>query len=157
MSRAPEMRVRPPQSPGPAIHRTYLAADIRRRRARERRAIRTMLIVSAIVGVILVAGIASLLIPGHGLAQAVARGTETEAYVHAREFVTASLRAPATAQFPWQPDSASFDGTAWRIAGYVDSQNGFGALIRSHWSCELEKSGGQWRCHALVIGSQRVR
>lgn len=83
-------------------------------------------------------------------------GDKYDAYIYAKEFVSDALRAPATADFPWEPESAALKGTIWHVAGHVDSQNGFGALIRSHWTCQVEKRGDKWRCHSLVIDGQRV-
>jgi hypothetical protein len=61
------------------------------------------------------------------------------------EAVTERLRAPATAVFPEydtaryeSPDPSGYHDI--RVYGYVDSQNGFGALIRSDWSCSVSMS-----------------
>lgn len=83
------------------------------------------------------------------------RGSQTEAIIYAQGFVENCLRAPATAQFPWET-MAILDGDVWRVSGSVDSQNGFGALIRSDWQCELRKSSDGWRCRSLVIEGKRL-
>lgn len=83
-------------------------------------------------------------------------GTETEAWSRAREIVTAQLKAPATAEFPWTEWRArEVDGT-WHVASYVDSQNSFGAMIRSEWVCILARRHGQWECQYLVIDGQVI-
>lgn len=142
-------------APPPAAPRTRLALALRRRRIRERRATRVMIAICLAGGALFLLAVAPLLDPG--LAEATARGSETEAYIYAREFVADALLSPASAKFPWLPDSARYDGQAWRVAGYVDSQNRFGALIRSHWRCELRKNGGQWQCLSLTVAGSRIR
>lgn len=59
-------------------------------------------------------------------------GTAGMAYVMSQAAIKMLLRAPATAQFPTSPSVSRFQGNcAWYITGEVDSQNGFGALLRS--------------------------
>ncbi|WP_346619634.1 hypothetical protein [Blastococcus montanus] len=61
------------------------------------------------------------------------------------EDVTPLLKAPLTAVFP-DPPTARYetpDPSGYhdvRVYSYVDSQNGFGALIRSEWSCSVSMS-----------------
>lgn len=56
----------------------------------------------------------------------------TEACAIAEKFVTDKVRAPATADFPWACN-ASQTGDKWVVKGYVDSQNGFGAKLRTNY------------------------
>ncbi len=137
-------------------HRTQLALAIRRRQARERRIIRVMAALCVVVGLAVLAFAAALVDPDRGLGHMAAHGSQAEAYIRARECVAESLLSPASAQFPWLPDSARFDGAAWHVAGHVDSQNAFGALIRSHWRCEIEKRNGEWHCRALTVDGSRA-
>jgi len=56
-----------------------------------------------------------------------------------RQFLLDRLKAPATAQFPVEPVaivSALGDGR-FRVQAAVDSQNGFGALIRNDYDCSV--------------------
>lgn len=46
------------------------------------------------------------------------------------------LVAPATAKF--QSPSTSRTGNQWRVSYNVDSQNAFGALLRSVWLCVID-------------------
>lgn len=55
------------------------------------------------------------------------------------------LKSPATAQFPDPstaeyrvPDPSGYGQT--RVFSYVDSENGFGALVRSEWGCSVRLS-----------------
>lgn len=60
-----------------------------------------------------------------------------------RTAVTAYLRAPASARWPGH-EIVSHDERTWTVTGYVDAQNGFGALLRMEWECEGERTGGEW-------------
>jgi len=51
--------------------------------------------------------------------------------------VKSLLKAPATAQFN---SEASGYGT-WKVTGSVDSQNSFGAMVRSYFQCTVKISG----------------
>lgn len=53
----------------------------------------------------------------------------------AKIVVKDQLKAPSTAKFPWDFDSYTVMryGRDFTVTGYVDSQNGFGAMIRSEW------------------------
>jgi len=59
------------------------------------------------------------------------------AQLRAEKLVTTMLKSPASAKF--SDESATRSGAAWIVKGSVDSQNGFGAMIRSHFSCEVER------------------
>ena len=73
-------------------------------------------------------------------------GSEAEAWAITRQFVTDKLRSPATADFPWSPTGATKLGPGkWRIAGYVDSQNAFGATLRTEFAATVEtRDGTKW-------------
>lgn len=49
------------------------------------------------------------------------------------------LKAPATAQF--SDERISRQPPRYLVAGHVDAQNGFGALVRATWTCTVD--GGQ--------------
>lgn len=57
-----------------------------------------------------------------------------------QEAVRDQLKAPATAEFQDVTVSAAGAG-AWRVDGAVDSENSFGAQIRTSFSCDLTPSG----------------
>lgn len=86
----------------------------------------------------------------------------TDATIVCQKFVTDQLRAPSTAVF--SPDSetaASHIGIAdkpdtWRVQGWVDSQNSFGAQIRSRYDCVATvtgygKTGWNFRSESVSI------
>lgn len=51
------------------------------------------------------------------------------------QFVERRLKAPATAEF--SESTVMQGGGEWVVEGDVDSENGFGALIRSEYSCTV--------------------
>lgn len=64
------------------------------------------------------------------------------AFKAVKEYVTNNLKAPSTAKFI--DDDATFirDGKKWSYTGKVDSQNSFGAMIRSTYYVVIEDKGG---------------
>lgn len=84
---------------------------------------------------------------------------KASAWVMAERFVADGLRCPSTASFGgvFSGDFQSYNDTVsslgdgrYTVKAWVDSQNGFGAMVRSHFTCEVEKlSEGKWRCNRL--------
>jgi hypothetical protein len=73
-----------------------------------------------------------------------------------KPYVTNHLKAPVTAQFPDDHDmysQVSKTSYGYRISSYVDSQNGFGALIRTYYTCEVGPVGDQLRVTDLKFDS----
>lgn len=72
------------------------------------------------------------------------------AYSACKEFVAARLTSPSSASFPVFPESMVRVGAhkeqVYAAITYVDSQNAFGAMIRSRWSCRVQRGSeaGQW-------------
>lgn len=65
---------------------------------------------------------------------------DISAFVMSQSFVKDRLRAPATADFPSILDakvSATGD-CRFKVHAYVDSQNGFGAMIRTRYTADIE-------------------
>ena len=76
----------------------------------------------------------------------------------AQQFVKKRLRSPGTADFGsvfgdyQDPDERAsvVDAKTFHVTGWVDSQNGFGAIIRTQWSCDVTFEGNdQWSCQTL--------
>jgi len=62
------------------------------------------------------------------------------AYNYAEDFVKQRLKSPDSAKFPGIWDGkrdhvTKLGNREYRINSYVDSQNGFGAMLRTNWSC----------------------
>lgn len=66
-----------------------------------------------------------------------------EAQQVCEQFVGDRLKAPGTAEF----DHANTyrEGLVWVVLGTVDSENGFGALLRTSFRCEVEPVSDEWR------------
>lgn len=78
------------------------------------------------------------------------------AYVMAKAFVTDKLKAPSTADFARSTDSKinSLGCGKWRVTSYVDAQNAFGAMLRSHYVAELQFDGAKnWQLVSLQFAS----
>jgi hypothetical protein len=65
------------------------------------------------------------------------------ALVKCQEAVESALKAPATAKFPSDAFHGVTDVGGWRyqVHSYVDSQNSFGALIRTSYTCDVQCVG----------------
>ena len=91
------------------------------------------------------------------------------ASIQAKEYVKKSLKSPSTAKFPGLWGLAN-DGVVayeketnrYEIVSYVDSQNSFGATIRSNWSVVLKNLGGDdsdiknWQLERMIINDEIV-
>lgn len=72
----------------------------------------------------------------------------TMAYVVAQNFVKQRLVSPATADFPWLGfaegvASRHIGDCRHRVTGYVDSQNRFGATVRTRFVATVRYNGGE--------------
>ena len=83
----------------------------------------------------------SCLVPGEDPVPPVA--PERQATVMAESFVSQHLHCPATASYPLNAE-ASRTPDGWRVSSYVDSQNRFGATVRSHWTADMRQQGETW-------------
>lgn len=71
--------------------------------------------------------------------------TKEEASIIAQRYVEQVLKSPSTADFPMFDYTATdLGGGKFKIVSYVDSQNSFGATVRSDWSVILSHKGGDW-------------
>lgn len=81
-------------------------------------------------------------------------GDEGGAIAYCHQFVEDRLRAPSTADFPSSPEHrvTELGDQRWRVAAYVDAENGFGAQIRTEWTCEIsyEESSETWTLESLT-------
>lgn len=70
---------------------------------------------------------------------------KSEAYIVAQKFVEAKLISPSTADFPFSYDFCTeYKDSIFVVKGYVDSQNAFGAEIRTMYEITIKYNGGQW-------------
>jgi len=78
------------------------------------------------------------------------------AYSMAKKFVLQQLRCPSTADFPWSASRIDSLGDGhYKVVGYVDAQNAFGAQVRTNFICEVcTKDGDNWSLLDLVTYPQ---
>jgi hypothetical protein len=76
-----------------------------------------------------------------------------EAFVWCKLFIETRLSSPSTASF-----SSLFNSTitsvgigSYRVTGYVDAQNAFGAKIRNSYTCVVRRDGGDWILESLSL------
>jgi hypothetical protein len=83
------------------------------------------------------------------------------AWVAAEGFVKGRLKAPSTADFGGLADFQNPDDCVtylgdgrYRVRGWVDAQNGFGAKIRTRWHCTVRNTGGanDWTYEEMQLG-----
>jgi len=79
--------------------------------------------------------------------------TDLNASVMSHQFVTDRLKSPSTAEFSSQNQEIIIqkDDSTWVVTGHVDSQNGFGAMIRSSFICEITYRGEIAVCKDIQI------
>lgn len=81
---------------------------------------------------------------------------KSDAYYTSQVFVKRNLKAPSTAEFPSQSESTitmSEDGSTYKIYSFVDSQNGFGAMIRTKYYVKMIKDGSDWKLLDIKFGN----
>lgn len=79
------------------------------------------------------------------------------AYVSCKSLVGNRLKSPRTAKYPLGYKDyveASEDGNVYTVNSYVDSQNSFGAMIRTPFSCLAfyDKKSGEWTLVNFKLG-----
>lgn len=137
-----------PQQPPPA--------DAHVPRSRRVRAL--LLVAVALIGVGL--GVAGTLLftggggggdEGPGPAQG-AGPTPAEAALACQDHVLERLKSPGSAQFQ-QPTDIKVNGKGlFTVSASVDSQNGFGALLRTSYTCVIRHIGdGRWSVERLSL------
>lgn len=76
---------------------------------------------------------------GGGGSDAPSVGSEFGAKDVCEQFVEDRLKSPSSADF--NDETAIGPGPAWTVAGNVDSENGFGAMLRSYFVCKVRFTG----------------
>jgi len=74
------------------------------------------------------------------------------ASVMIEDFVKARLKSPSTADFQgvWSGRKITKNGTEYTTRSYVDSQNGFGAMLRTNFVCTVKQiSKDEWQLVAF--------
>lgn len=75
---------------------------------------------------------------------------EYDAIYYCKEFVRDKLKAPSTAKFTGE--SAYGGGSSWTSSGVVESQNSFGGMVQSRYTCKLTytSSDESWQAQVLL-------
>lgn len=76
------------------------------------------------------------------------------AYAAMQHIVEQKLTSPSTASFPWgMSDHVKYIGdNQYMISSWVDSQNGFGATVRTNFSGVVEQTGEEsWDVRELYL------
>lgn len=110
-------------------------------------------LILGVVVVALMAGLGVLVVGGMAARQGVTNADATHA---CRDVVESRLRAPSTASWAWLDDekvARAADGT-FTVRSYVDAQNGFGAQIRTRYTCVVRPpapDGKTWHLVSLEM------
>lgn len=81
---------------------------------------------------------------------------KVDAWVSAKHVVESNLKSPSTAKFPFSSNSdgvsiTELENGKWRVRGWVDAENGFGAKIRSNFSVDINLNGSTYTYENLNI------
>ena len=79
-------------------------------------------------------------------------GSKAQASIMAEKFVAESLKSPGSAKFqPPADQNIKYLGEGrYSIRAWVDSQNSFGALVRTHYGCIVKYDGDhRWTLESL--------
>lgn len=68
---------------------------------------------------------------------------EENAYHNAKQLIKYKLKSPSTAEFPSSLEAqvVGIGANSFIISSYVDSQNSYGALIRTYYEAEIRYNG----------------
>jgi hypothetical protein len=87
------------------------------------------------------------------------RGEKIDAWTTAQGYVKQHLKAPASAKFQEYNSDAvqKISESSYQINSYVDSQNSFGALIRSRYVIKLHKKDKDWYYDYFVFDGEKLK
>ena len=78
----------------------------------------------------------------------IAEGDKYEAWYYAQQFAKKELISPKSADFPsYHTDGVKVEiigDDKFSVRGYVDAQNVFGAVVRSHFEAKISHEGKKW-------------
>ena len=70
-------------------------------------------------------------------------GDTIGATLMAKEFIKDRLKSPSTADFPFILQAQHLGNDIYRIKSHVDSENAYGAEVRTHFTIKLKKTGAK--------------
>ena len=76
-----------------------------------------------------------------------------DAWVYTEMYMENQLKAPKTAEFcSYSRDRVQLiDTDTYKVKGYVDSQNSFGAMIRTNYTFVIKNLGGKYKWKVISI------
>lgn len=80
--------------------------------------------------------------------------SDEDAYVMSEVFVKDILKCPSSAEFALTSEATITDlgAGSYRVESYVDSQNSFGAMMRTYYTCKLTKVDEEnWHLDSLTF------
>lgn len=79
-------------------------------------------------------------------------------YLKANRFVKDTLKSPSTAEFPSRSEYSisNLGNSECMVSSYVDSQNSFGAVVRSHWTATVKDNAGNWTLEEMTFDGEQV-
>jgi hypothetical protein len=79
------------------------------------------------------------------------------AYLQGQYYVKQTLKSPATANFPPLDFLVNrLDDNRFEVVSYVDSQNSFGALLRTDWNVVFQHQNGKTYLEKMVLNGKVV-
>lgn len=77
----------------------------------------------------------------------------TGAWVYMQQFVKKRLRSPSTADFPFggHRNVKPLGNDRYLVESYVDSQNSFGATVRTNFRGVIKEVEGGWQIEELTL------
>jgi hypothetical protein len=85
---------------------------------------------------------------------AAAKPDPVGASIACKNVATDRLRAPSTARFAGYTEQTVTDlgGGRFQVLSWVDAQNGFGAQVRTRYTCRVQSADGKdWRIEAFEM------
>jgi hypothetical protein len=93
--------------------------------------------------------------------------SETSAFVISKNLVEDFLISPSSADFPYfENTTIGLGGGRYEVTSYVDSENGFGVIVRSDWIAIVKWEGNSsgygtadaqnWELEKLIFGGEVV-
>lgn len=75
------------------------------------------------------------------------------AWTYMKEFVRQRLKSPSTAEFPFggHRDVTALGNRRYLVDSYVDSQNSFGATLRTKFRGVIRETPGGWELESLAV------
>lgn len=82
--------------------------------------------------------------------------SDIEAYANAQVILEKFLKSPSTAEYPVASEATikKYDDNSFQVSAYVDSQNGFGAMIRSDWTVFLKFEGESVTTRGVIFDGE---